>query len=188
MVIDNGTLRLRPATLADACEWLAGEDDELARWFEFPRRSTLEDTESAIAGWSESWRIGGPVRCWAICDVATAAIAGGIELHRLDENDVNLSYFVFASWRRRGIATAAAELALEYAATAMHASRAVIKVLEGNTASLAVARHLNAQLVGTMPSDAGGTFLVFHRSLVPAVREYAPPVPGRIPRSLRPSA
>jgi hypothetical protein len=32
MVIDGGTIRLRPPTPTDAREWLAGEDDELARW------------------------------------------------------------------------------------------------------------------------------------------------------------
>lgn len=166
MISDDGTLELRPLTLADAREWLAGEDDDVARWFEFPRRSTEPDVVRAIEQWSESWRLGGPVRYWAICDTATAAIAGGVEVRRLDQHDVNLSYVVFAPWRRRGIATRAAELALGYAATEMHAARAVIKVLEGNAASLAVARHLNAQLAGTMPSDAGGTFLVFHRALV----------------------
>lgn len=117
MIIDGGRLRCRPPTTADAREWLAGEDDEIARWFEFPRRSTLEDGERAIERWSESWRLDGPVRCWAICDVATAAIVGGVELQRLDEHDVNLSYFVFAAWRGRGIATRAAELALDDAAT-----------------------------------------------------------------------
>lgn len=165
MVIDSDTLRLRPPAIADAREWLAGEDDEVARWFEFPRRSTLDDVQRAIEGWNESWRIGGPVRCWAICDRVTGAITGGVELRQLDEHDINLSYWVFASWRRRGIATRGAELALEYAATSMQASRAVIKVLDGNIASLAVARQLNAQFVGTRPSDAGGTFLVFHRAL-----------------------
>lgn len=165
MVIESDTLRLRPPVIGDAREWLAGEDDELARWFEFPRRSTLDDVERAIEHWNESWRIAGPVRCWAICDRATGAITGGVELSQLDEPDVSLSYWVFASWRRRGIATRGAELGLEYAATSMQASRAMIKVLDGNIASLAVARHLDAQLVGTTPSDAGGTFLVFHRAL-----------------------
>jgi len=159
-------IRLRPPTIADANEWLAGEDDELVRWFEFPRRSTHEDVVRAIEAWADSWHAGGPVRCWAICDVATSAIAGGVELRQLELNDVNLSYFVFAQWRRRGIATRAAELALHYAATSMHASRAVIKVLEGNEASLGVVRHLDASFVGTTPSDASGTFRVFHRSLV----------------------
>lgn len=165
MIIDSGTIRLRPLTLADADEWLAGEDDEAVRWFESPRRSTRADVVRAIADWSESWRAGGPVRNWAICDTATAAIVGGVELRQIDAGDVNLSYLVFARWRRRGIATRAAELALDYAAAVMHASRAVIRVLEGNVASLAVARSLRAQWVGTTPSDAGGTFLVFHRDL-----------------------
>lgn len=165
MVIDTETLRLRPPMIADAREWLAGEDDEIARWFEFPRRSTLDDVERAIEQWNESWRIGGPVRCWAICDRMTGAITGGVELHQLDQYEVRLSYWVAASWRRRGIATRATELALAYAATSLHASRAVINVLDGNIASLAVARHLDAQLVGSKPSDGGGTFLVFHRAL-----------------------
>lgn len=91
--------RLRQPVLADTNEWLAGEDDELARWFEFPRRSTSEDVVRSIERWTASWRVGGPVRCWAICDVATAAIAGGVELCQLDSGDVNLSYFV----SRRGV-------------------------------------------------------------------------------------
>src|SRR5688572_13104281 len=119
MIIESDILRLRPPTLADADEWLAGEDDELARWFEFPRRSTSEDVVCSIERWTDSWRVGGPVRCWAICDVTTAAIAGGVELRQLDPGDVNLSYFVFAPWRRRGLATRAAKLALDYAAMSM---------------------------------------------------------------------
>jgi RimJ/RimL family protein N-acetyltransferase len=157
-------VRLRPLTLADAPEWLAGEDDEIARWFEFPRRSTLQDVERAIRDWSESWRVSGPVRNWAVCD-ASGAIVGGVELHRLDARDVNLSYLVFAPWRGRGVATRAAELALDYAAKEMRMARVVIKVLEGNAGSLAVARRLNAQEVGTASSTQGGTFIVFHRAL-----------------------
>jgi RimJ/RimL family protein N-acetyltransferase len=137
----------------------------MARWFEFPRRSTREDAVRAIQDWSESWRVGGPVRCWAICSATTSAILGGVELRQLAQRDVNLSYWVIAPWRRRRIATLAARLALDYAATTMGATRAVIKVLEGNLASLSVARHLGAQLVDRVPSDAGGTLLVFHRAL-----------------------
>jgi RimJ/RimL family protein N-acetyltransferase len=135
----------------------------VARWFEFPRRSTRDDVLRAIERWSDSWRLGGSVRNWAICDGAT--IVGGVELRQLEGGDVNLSYLVFAPWRRRGIATRAAELALGYAARVMRAPRAVIKVLDGNVASIAVARSLGAQLVSAVPSIAGGTFLVFHRDL-----------------------
>jgi RimJ/RimL family protein N-acetyltransferase len=165
MVIDRGMLRLRPPTPADAQAWLAGEDDEIVRGFEFSRRSTAEDVVRAIERWRESWQCDGPVRCWAVCDRDTGAIAGGVELCRRAPDEVNLSYWLAAAWRRRGIATRAAELALDYAATAMHASRAVIEVLADNAASIAVARRLDARLVGTRRSDAGGTFLVFHREL-----------------------
>jgi RimJ/RimL family protein N-acetyltransferase len=94
------------------------------------------------------------------------AIAGGVELSRLDGSDVNLSYWVSAPWRRRGIATRAAELALGYAATNMGATRAILKILESNTASLGVARRLGAELVGTTPSETGATMLVFHRAML----------------------
>jgi RimJ/RimL family protein N-acetyltransferase len=165
VLLVDGPILLRPPTPADAVEWLAGEDDELARWFEFPRRSTLADATRAITEWGDSWRTGGTVRCWAICDAATGAICGGVELRALSSSDVNLSYWVAAPWRRRGLATLASSLALSYAASAMHASRAVLKILDGNTASLAVARRLGATPAGTTPSDTGGTMLVFHIAL-----------------------
>ena len=165
VVIERAGLVLRPPRLADAAEWLAGEDDEIVRWFEFPRPSTLTDVERAIERWDQSWKHDGPVRCWAVCDPPTGAIAGGVELTRLNETDVNLSYWVFKPWRGRGIATRAAVLALEYAMSDMHASLAVMKVLEGNTFSLALAHTVGGQRVGTMASDAGGTFVVFHRAL-----------------------
>jgi RimJ/RimL family protein N-acetyltransferase len=157
---------LRPPTADDAAEWLAGEDDEIVRWFEFPRRSTQDDFLRAVQVWSEAWRTGGAVRCWAVVDTATSAIAGGVEVQRLDDRDVNLSYWVCPAWRRRGIATRAAELALVYAAANLGAARAIIKVLEDNAPSIAVARRLGAQLVGTTPSDTGATMLVFHRAIL----------------------
>jgi RimJ/RimL family protein N-acetyltransferase len=168
VIIENDTFHLRPLALADADEWLAGEDEEMVRWFEFPRRSTRDDVVRAIADWAESWRTGGPVRKWAICDLGSGAILGGVEIRRLSPDDVNLSYEVFPAWRRRGLASKAAQLALDYAATIMNVSYAVIKVLPENVASLGVVRHLGAVFVGTMPSDAGATFLVFRLALARA--------------------
>jgi RimJ/RimL family protein N-acetyltransferase len=170
--LTDGVVRLRPLTADDAAEWLAGEDEELIRGFESPRPSTREDVIRAIEGWTESWRTSGPVRHWAICDIAGSSILGGVELRRLDgpdvNPDVNLSYVVFPPARRRGIATRAARLALDHAAAEMGARAAVIKVLEGNLASLGVARRLGAVEVGRTPSDAGGTFVVFRLELTGA--------------------
>ena len=108
----------------------------------------------------ESWRSGGPVRHWAVCDTATDRIAGGVEVRDLGDSEVNLSYVVFPSFRRAGVATQAARVALRYAAE-LGATTAVIKVLEGNDASIGVARRLGAVESGTERSDAGGTFIVF---------------------------
>jgi hypothetical protein len=52
----------------------------------------------------------------------------------------------------------------------MGATAAVMKVLEANVASTAVARRLGAVENGTAPSDAGGTFLVYRLALTPANR------------------
>jgi RimJ/RimL family protein N-acetyltransferase len=92
-------------------------------------------------------------------------VAGGVEVRDLGNDRVNLSYVIFPPYRRRGLATRASRLALDYAAQALGASCAVIKILEGNEASLGVARNLGAELVGHEPSDAGGRFVVFHLPL-----------------------
>jgi RimJ/RimL family protein N-acetyltransferase len=72
---------------------------------------------------------------------------------------------IFPPYRRRGFATRASQLALEYAAQGLGATSAVIKVLDGNAASLGVARSLGAEVVGHEPSDAGGRFVVFRLPL-----------------------
>ena len=166
--LTDGVVRLRPLTFEDAAEWLAGEDEELIRGFESPRPSTRDDVTRAIERWTESWRTGGPVRQWAICDIAGSPILGGVEIRRLEGSEVNLSYVVFPPARRRGIAVRAARLALDYAAARMGARVAVIKALEGNVASLGVARRLSAVEIGRTPSDAGGTFIVFRLELTGA--------------------
>ena len=107
----------------------------------------------------------GPVRQWAVCDPASGRILGGVEVRDLGDGDVNLSYVVFPFARRRGVATRAAGLALAYTAAEMGAKNAMVKVLAGNAASAGVARGLGAVEVGTEPSDAGGTFVVFRLAL-----------------------
>jgi RimJ/RimL family protein N-acetyltransferase len=164
LILDGGSFLLRPLTLADADAWLAGEDDDMRRGFEFPRASTRADVVRAIEDWSESWRTGGVVRKWAIVDAATGSLVGGVELRR-DEGDLNLSYEVFPSWRRRGFASRAARLALGYAARELRAPQVTIRVLSDNAASLGVARRLGAERIGSAPSDAGGTHVLFRLRL-----------------------
>ncbi len=49
--LSDDEITLRRLTLADVDEWLAGEDAEQIRWFEFPGPATRLHVERAIVGW-----------------------------------------------------------------------------------------------------------------------------------------
>jgi RimJ/RimL family protein N-acetyltransferase len=163
--LTDGVVWLRPLTMSDINEWMAGEDEEQIRWFEFPGSASRRNVIEAIERWTQSWNTSGAVRDWAVCDVATGQILGGVEIRDLGGEECNLSYVVFPQARRRGTATRASRLALRYAVSSMGSRVAILKILEGNEASLGVARKLGAMASGTEPSERGGTFLVFRRDL-----------------------
>lgn len=131
VVLEDDILRLRPLNIGDVDEWMAGEDDEQIRWFEFPRPARRDDVIQAIERWHNSWLSGGPVRQWAICKRSTGRIAGAVKVRDLGDGEVNLSYVVFPAFRRARIATRACRLALRYAADEMKATVAVVKILGG---------------------------------------------------------
>ena len=158
-------IALRPLTAGDAEAHKAGEDIEQIRAFEFPGPASIEQVRDTIAAWQESWANGGPCRNFGIWDATTGALVGNVEVRVLAPGRVNLSYSVWPEVRRRGVATAAARVALDYARDALDAHTAVIKVLTDNTASRGVARNLGAKQVGTEPSPGGATFTVFELPL-----------------------
>ena len=49
--LSDDLIALRPLSLDDVDEWLAGEDAEQIRWFEFPGPATREHVEAAITAW-----------------------------------------------------------------------------------------------------------------------------------------
>ena len=49
--LSDDVIALRRLSESDVDAWLAGEDDEQIRWFEFPRAATRADVERAIAAW-----------------------------------------------------------------------------------------------------------------------------------------
>lgn len=159
-VLTGLTIRLQPVVLEEAEEWLAGDDEEQVRWFEAPGPSTLSNVVRAIREWQTSWKELGGIRQWGIRPLESDTLLGGVDLRSLDNAEVNLAYTVFPSYRRQGMAVEASRLAIDYARREMGAKRVIVKVLQGNDASLAVARRLGAVPAGTGPSDAGGTFLI----------------------------
>jgi RimJ/RimL family protein N-acetyltransferase len=145
--LDDGVVRLRPLRASDAEAWLAGEDDETRRWFQFPRPSTRADVDEAIDGWARSWREGGPVRCFGAWAIHGDTLVGGVELrHRADA--VYVSYQVFAPYRRRGYATRAVRMAVIHAELALPVERMVIITDASNTASQGVALATGFRLDG----------------------------------------
>ena len=161
VVLRGDGIFLRPLRQADASTHHAGEDDEQLRGFEFPGPASLARVEAAIAEWRWSWATGGPVRNFGIWSAATGGLVGNVELRVLDDHSVNLSYLVFAEWRRRGVATRAARLALEYGHAQLGARRARIEVLAENVASLGVVRRLGARSTGAVQRPSGSRYLTF---------------------------
>ncbi len=162
VLLSDDVVFLRQLVPADVDEWMAGDDAEEVHWLEFSGPAPRGDVERAIVAWSESWPLDGPVRHWAICVQETGRLVGGVELGDLGDRTVNLFSVVFPAWRRRHIATRACRLALAYAATAMDCRTACIKVLQGQVASIALARRLGAAVTG-MEVTAAGTIRIVMR-------------------------
>jgi len=55
--LTDGVIFLRPFTLEDAAEHLAGEDEEMAKWLS-GGRSTMANVEKAILNWQQNWQTG----------------------------------------------------------------------------------------------------------------------------------
>jgi RimJ/RimL family protein N-acetyltransferase len=120
-----------------ATAWLAGEDAEIIRWFEFPRPSRIQDVEKAIVAWRESWLSDGPVRQWGIW--FEGQLAGGVELRDRGDRRVNLSYVVFPQFRRQGLAVEAIRQATTWALAHLPVDAVVAVIDVANEASRAVA-------------------------------------------------
>lgn len=150
-VIEDGVLRLRPLTLAEVGQWHANEDDEIRTWFQFPRPSSRQDVTQAIKAWKRSWAEGGPVRHFGVWVIEHERLVGGVEVRDRGEGSAYLSYTIFASHRRRGYATRAVRLVVDYACEALPVQRIVIITDARNTASRGVAEGAGFTLEG--PAD-----------------------------------
>jgi RimJ/RimL family protein N-acetyltransferase len=161
LVIEGDGIELRPLQISDAAAHKAGEDLEQLDAFEFPGPAPLENVTAAIREWERSWAEDGPVRDFGIWATATSELIGNVEVRVTAPHRVSLSYLVFPEWRRRGVATQAARLALRYAAEQLDAAYATISVLETNAASRAVASSLGAEITDWATSEAGRRQVVF---------------------------
>ncbi len=149
--LEDGVVCLRPLQPADAEAWLAGEDDEIRRWFQAPRASTRSDVDAAIAAWTRSWQSDGRVRHFGAWAQESNTLVGGVELRSRGEDSAYLSYQVFAPHRRKGYGTRAVRLAVIHAEQALTVERLVIITDAGNLGSRGVALAAGFRLEG--PAD-----------------------------------
>lgn len=163
--LTDGVIVLTPLSMADADEWLAGEDEEQIRWFEFPGPAQLTDVRRFISETIESWKTLSGHWYWGIRTVGDSPLIGGVDLRDLGNYDVNLSYVIFPSFRNQGFARRASALALQYAREVLSARSVVIKILPGNQYSARLALSLGALHVGDEPSDTEGQFTIYRLNL-----------------------
>ncbi len=138
-VLKGERCTLAVLSLEDAEAWKAGEDEEQRRWFEFPGPAPMENVVGAICKWRDQWQTDGPMRQWGIW--SSGELAGGVEIRDRGDRRANVSYVVFPTFRRRGVATEAVCLATEWAFRNLAVDVAVAVIDERNAASTAVAKR-----------------------------------------------
>ena len=159
--LTDGVLELSPLVMDNADEWLAGQDEEQIRWFEFSRAAQLEDVQRFISESIESWRTADGHWYWGVRVVGNPSLIGGVDLRELGNYEFNVSYVIFPTFRSQGFARRASLLALHYARDVLSGRTAVMKILPGNLYSRRLALSLGATCVGNQLSDAGSEFTVY---------------------------
>jgi RimJ/RimL family protein N-acetyltransferase len=171
--LSDGTIVLSAlAGDEDASALVAGEDDEIARWFS-GGRPTLETAARHIdrcaRDWLGDWFRPGAALAWGIRDAASGALAGTAEV-QLSSADVeagsaNLAYGVFAPWRGRRYGSRAVALMCDWLTTATATRRAVVRVEPGNGPSIRVAEQAGFARAGRCRGAGGVRMLRYVRAL-----------------------
>lgn len=123
-------LVLDAPTVDDASEWAAAQDEECARWFDWPSRPTVERCRAYLIQVSTDPRTDSYT--WAIR--AEQVAVGGINL-KLDDDKWKVSYFVGPHHRGQGIARQALRLVADWAFASLGLGEIWTRVHVENVAS-----------------------------------------------------
>ena len=140
--LQDGDLLLRPSREADApaIRALYSEPD-IRRWMGWDDQppddaEALANIERAAASWQEgSWAV------LRIADAATDEVIGGVNLGFADHDIAEVSYFLSAAARGRGLATRAVCLVARWAFEELGIERIELRAHPDNAPSLRVAEH-----------------------------------------------
>jgi RimJ/RimL family protein N-acetyltransferase len=120
------------------------QDAELQRRFGVETPVTRDSIDGYLAGVAVRWAAGAQL---SVAIVAGGEVVGGCDLDDLDTDEPDLGYWVAAPARRRGHATRAARLLLDWAVQNVDASKILLVVEPDNVASIAVATALGFRRV-----------------------------------------
>lgn len=170
--LTDGTLTLRPWRDEDIEATAAGHDVEIDHWFGNAEPPTPERQRELVEAWRERTERGGFASF--VIDVDDAP-AGVVEIRRLDEHTAELSWWLYAAHRGRGLATRAIQAVTDWAMTdadqgGWGLSRVQARVEPGNQSSLRAAtragmRREGVQRVaeGTGDREETSEYVVFAR-------------------------
>lgn len=148
----DGDLVLRPWDPADAAESVGLQDPELSRWPDLPAPGATVQEHSAWvrekhAEWADSRSTATFLVEWQ------GQVAGSVEVRRVREGVGSLSWLVYAPYRRRGIASRAVRLLVEFAFGDLGLGRVEARVNPLNRPALGVALRAGLRREGLLRSD-----------------------------------
>lgn len=151
--LTDGVIRLDSHTVADAEAHMLGEDDEMRKRFESPRRATLDETRAAMQRWIDARAAGGPMFAYALRQ-PTGVLMGGCEIRLLATDSANVSYWIYAQFRELGYAIRALTLLSDAAAEIFGLDQLEAHVDEDNAASRATAIKAGYVEAGTVEDES----------------------------------
>src|SRR6266480_3144924 len=118
------------------------------------RDLTPAGVRGGFAWWARQWETSGPVRTFAARDAATGQLVGGCQLELQPGGAAHVSYWIYASQRRRGYATRALALLLQYARS-IGVVEVEARVAEDNPVSRRVSERTGFRPVGSYTAHDG---------------------------------
>jgi RimJ/RimL family protein N-acetyltransferase len=164
-IIEAGGYTLRPPDPADI-PWIfnACQDPEIGRWTEIPQPYLAEHAVAFVENrLDELWS-------YMITRTESGELLGAIGLKGLDlqTGRAEIGYWLAAEARGQGVILIALEGLERAAAGDLGAREAVLRIADGNAASLAVARRAGYTLIDRLPAGCKGLdALVFTKRLGP---------------------
>lgn len=167
--LSDGVITLRPFTINDAQEHLECEDEEQIKWLS-GGKSTLDRVKKWINKNQKLWENGGPVYNFAVED-KEGRLMGMVEANvdyrsfeTYEEGDTNVTYGLYPFARRKGYASRAVMLLINFLKN-KGLKRAIIRINPENENSQKVPIRCGFVKTGKIRTKKGEDFLIFVKNL-----------------------